>query len=108
MFYLLGADSELVSNWRADFFPIFKFVLLCLILISAIALIIIVMMQETESSDTTNVITGIKDTYYSKNKGLNRAARLKRATIVFSIIIAVLTIVFLISTKYGYGGSLWS
>ncbi len=108
MFYLLSADSELVSNWVAEFFPIFKFILLVLILLFSVALIVVVMMQESEGSDTTNAITGIKDTYYKKNKGLNKEARLKRATIILSVCIAIFTIVFFVTTKFGYAGSLWS
>ena len=64
-------------------------------------------LQETEGGDTMNSITGIKDTYYSKNHGENRAGRLKRATIILASLIAVLTIAFFILNAI-YGSNLWS
>ena len=71
-----------VPLWVANSFPIIKFVLLCLIVLCCLGLIVVVLMQQSEGGDTTNSITGIKDTYYSKNMGINREVRLKRATIV--------------------------
>jgi len=105
-FWLLG-DGALVPDWVANSFPVIKFVLLLLVLLAALSLVVVVMMQDTEGGDSTNVITGIKDTYYSQNGGANRAGRLKRITIILSIFIAVAVIAFFILTRI-YGGSLWS
>ncbi len=105
-FWLLGEDN-LVPDWVANSFPIIKLVLLILILLAALILVVVVMMQDTEGGDTTNVITGIKDTYYSQNSGANRAGRLKKMTVILSIFIAVAVVAFFILTRI-YGGSLWS
>jgi len=104
MLYLLG--ENLAPVWVVNSFPIIKFVLLLLILISSITLIVVVMIQQSEGGDTVNSITGIKETYFSKNKGLNREVRLKKMTIILSIIISVATIAFFVLTTI-YGGSLW-
>ena len=96
-----------VPNWVANSFPTIKFVLLCILLLCALALIVVVMMQETEGGDTMNSITGIKDTYYAKNHGENREGRLKRATIVLAILIAVITIAFFVLNAI-YASNLWS
>ena len=105
MFYLLGSTA--VPNWVANSFPIIKFILLLLILISAVALIVVVLMQSTDGDNTTNAVTGIKDTYYSQNKGMNREGRLKKATIILSTVIAVAVVVFFILSVI-YQPSLWS
>lgn len=104
MFYFLGDGS--VPNWVANSFPIIKFIILCAIFLMAIAIVIIVLMQESEGGDSTNAITGIKDTYYKKNKGYNRDARLKRSTTILAICIAVLVVVFFILNKI-YAGNIW-
>lgn len=96
-----------VPNWVANSFPTIKFILLCILLLCALALIVVVMMQETEGGDTMNSITGIKDTYYAKNHGENRAGRLKRLTIVLASLIAILTIAFFVLNAI-YGQNLWS
>jgi protein translocase SecG subunit len=105
MLYLLG--ESLAPTWVVNSFPIIKFILLVLIFLSAIAMIVVVMMQQSEGGDTINSITGIKETYFSKNKGLNREVRLKKITVALAIIIAVATVAFFVLTAI-YGGSLWS
>lgn len=105
MFNLLA--SATLPNWIVNSFPVIKFILLCLIVLSAIALIIFILLQNTEGGDSTNAITGIKDTYYSQNKGMNREGRLKKATVVLSIFIAVAVVLFFVLTEI-YPNSLWS
>ncbi len=96
-----------VPLWVANSFPIIKFVLLCLIVLCCLGLIVVVLMQQSEGGDTTNSITGIKDTYYSKNMGLNRDVRLKRATIVLSVLIAVMVLAYVILARI-FSGNIWS
>ena len=102
MFNLFGA---IVPDWVVDSFPVIKFILLILIILSAIALILVVLCQEGNESGT-NTITGIKDTYYSQNKGMNREGRLKKLTVILSIVIAVAVIVFFVLSEI-YPNSLW-
>ena len=104
MFNLLGVDA--LPNWVVNSFPVIKFILLIFIVIAAIALIVVVLMQESEDN-SSNAITGIKETYYSQNRGANREGRLKKATIILSVVIAVLVIVFFILTEI-YPNSIWT
>ncbi len=104
MFHLLG--NSLAPNWVVNSFPIIKLVLLFIILLCSITLVITVMVQESEGGDTVNSITGIKETYFSKNKGLNREVRLRKTTVALAITIAVCTVLFFVLTTI-YGGSLW-
>ena len=101
MNYLLA-----VPNWVANSFPIITFVILLAILVISLAITVLILFQDSEGGNTTNSITGIKDTYYSKNKGMGRDARLKRATTILSITIAVLVVAYLILAKI-YAGSIW-
>lgn len=103
MFNLLGA---VLPEWVVNSFPIIKFILLILIVLSAIALIVVVLSQEGDESGT-NTITGIKDTYYSQNKGMNRQGRLKKLTVILSIVIAVAVVLFFVLSEI-YPNSLWS
>ena len=104
MLYLLG--DSLAPNWVVNSFPVIKFILLLLILIASITLVVVVMIQQSEGGDSVNSVTGIKETYFSKNKGLNREVRLRKITVILSIFIAVATVVFFVLTTT-YGGSLW-
>ena len=105
MFNLL--NSSLTPEWISKSFPIIKFVLLVLIVLASIALIVVVLMQETDNENGGNAITGIRETYYSQNKGMNKEGRLKKITIILSIFIAVAVVVFFVLTEI-YPNSIWS
>ena len=97
MFNLL-ADA-LLPNWVINSFPVIKFILLCLIVLAAVALIVIVLLQDSEGDATSNAITGIKDTYYSQNKGGSREGRITRWIYICVGCIAVLCILYFITLK---------
>ena len=65
-------DAVIRPEWVTKSFPYIKFILLCLIVIAAILLVVMVLMQETDNESGANAITGIKESYYSKNKGMNK------------------------------------
>ena len=117
MFNLLGAaetaatetstaDKPVIADWMYNSFPIIKFILLVLILLAAIGLIVVVLLQQSEEGGS-NAIMGIKESYYSQNKGANKEGRLKKATIILSVFIAVAVIIFFILTEY-VPRSIWS
>ena len=61
--------------------------------IVAIAIIILAMMQSKEDSGLSSTITGSSTyNFYEKNKGRTREGKLKRWTVILSIIFAILTI----------------
>lgn len=105
MFNLL--NSSLTPEWVSSSFPIIKFILLVLIVLAAVALIVVVLMQETDNENGGNAITGIRETYYSQNKGMNKEGRLRKITIILSIFIAVAIVVFFVLTEI-YPNSIWS
>ena len=61
--------------------------------IVAIAIIILAMMQSKEDSGLSSTITGSStNNFYDKNKGRTKEGKLKRWTVILSIIFAILTI----------------
>lgn len=105
MFNLLC--NALTPEWVSKSFPVIKFILLVLIVLACIGLIVVVLMQQTDSENGGNAITGIKDTYYSQNKGSTRDGRLKKWTIILSVFVAIAIVVFFVLTEI-YPGSLWT
>lgn len=61
--------------------------------IVAIAIIILALMQTKEDSGLSSTITGSStNNFYEKNKGRTKEGKLKRWTVILSIIFAILTI----------------
>ncbi len=88
-----------VPEWMSTSFPIIQRILLILIAVLALVLIILVFMQITGGSNTSNVITGNQDSYYSQNKSGSREGRITRLIYICIGIIAVFSIVYFILLK---------
>ena len=81
-------------EWMSNSFPIIRIVLLALIALFSIAVVVIVMCMESNPDGGTNVINGQSESFYAKNQGSSKEGRLKKAIIIFSILVAVLAIAF--------------
>ena len=79
-------------------FEVARIVLFCLVLACAILIIIATLLQNEDSANT-DVITGAQESYYSKNKGSSRDAKLRLITIICSIVLAVCVILYFVSFK---------
>ena len=66
---LLLAD-EIQADWVTTFLPILRYILFFLVIACSIIIIITVLMQSNTSSGG-DPITGIQESYYTKNKGAN-------------------------------------
>ena len=72
---------------------IVKGILLAVYIIVAIILIILTLMQTKDDAGLSSTITGSStNNFYEKNKGRTKEGKLKRWTIILSIVFAVLTI----------------
>ena len=72
---------------------IIKYIVLGIYLIVCIALIIVATMQTKDSQGASGTITGSStNNFYEKNKGRTREGKLKKFTIISSIIFGVLAI----------------
>ena len=74
---------------------------ICLVIIALLALVLIVLvfMQITGGGETSNVITGNKDSYYSQNKSGSREGRITKLIYICLGVIAFLSIVYFILLK---------
>ena len=88
--------DKTVPLWISQSFPIIRIVLFCLVVACAIILIVTTLFQHTES-EGGDVITGQQESYYSKNKGGSRDAKLKLITIITSVVAVVCVILYFVS-----------
>ena len=70
-----------------------KYILIAIDIIVCLAMIILTTMQAKDSQGASGTITGsTTNNFYEKNKGRTREGKLKRWTIILSIVFAILTI----------------
>lgn len=86
--------------WVTRSFPVFERICLVVLALLALALIVLVFMQITGGSETSNVITGNKDSYYSQNKSGSREGRITRMVYIILGLIAVFSIIYFILIKF--------
>lgn len=96
MFMLLG---NTVSTGVTTTLQVFERICLVLIAILALVLVVLVFMQITGGSETNNVLTGNKDSYYSQNKSGSREGRITKLIYISLGIIAFLSVVYFILLK---------
>lgn len=99
---LMLAGTTQVPDWMRDSFPIIRIVLFSIIMVCAVIMIIAILFQ-SEDAGGTDAITGVKESYYSQNKGSSRDGKLKLLTTILAIIIFVCAIVYF-ATLIPYGG----
>lgn len=86
-----------VANWITTSFPIIRLVLLILMVVLSLALILVVLFQPS-NSDGMGAISGqSSDTFYSRNKGRSLEGIMKRLTIVLSIVLFVISVLFFVT-----------
>ncbi len=91
-------ENSNLAPWITTSFPIIRIVLFCLVIVCALVIVATTLFQNTDGDgESTNVITGQQESYYSKNKGGSRDGRLKLITIIFSIIAVVCVILYFVT-----------
>lgn len=87
-----------VAQWVTDSFPIIRIVLLVLIVLCSAVVIVLALVSPVGTEDG-NVITGGEqtDTFYSQNKAKMNEGLVKKLMIAFSIITAVLIVLFYVT-----------
>ena len=70
-----------------------KWILVAIYFIIAVVLIILALLQSKEDSGLSSTITGSStNNFFEKNKGRTKEGKLKRWTVILSIVFAILTI----------------
>ena len=86
--------------WVTRSFPVFERICLVILALLALVLVVLVFMQITGGSETSNVITGNKDSYYSQNKSGSREGRITRLVYIIVGLIALFAIIYFILIKF--------
>jgi preprotein translocase subunit SecG len=97
--------ASTVPEWVSDSFPTIRIVLLVLIVLLSIALVITVLFQSSnDGNNNINAVTGgSTDTFYGKHRSQSLESILKRITVILAIVIAVLAVLFFVTTCIYYG-----
>ncbi len=90
-------NNLLVAGWVTKFIPIVRYVILVLMAIIAVATIVLVFMQIGQGGNSTNVVTGNADSYYSQNKGGSREGRITRLIYVCVGLLVLLSVLFFVT-----------
>ena len=90
--FLLEASSDFITT----VFPILRFILVGIIFACAVVMIVTTLLQSSSDENGATAVTG-QESYYSQNKGESRDGKLKKATTISAIVIAVCTILYFIS-----------
>ena len=86
-----------VATWITESFPIIRLVLLILMVVLSLALILVVLFQPSNSDGMGAIAGQSSDTFYSKNKGRSLEGIMKRLTIVLSIVLFVVSVLFFVT-----------
>ena len=89
MSFILGTVSTGVINA----FNVLERICLVVLAVLALVLVVLVFMQIT-GGDTSNVITGNKDSYYSQNKSGSREGRITRLICICVGLIAFFSVLY--------------
>lgn len=92
-------NTLLVAKWVSKVIPVIRYIILVLLAIIAVATIVLVFMQIGQGGNSTNVVTGNADSYYSHNKGSSREGRITKLIYIFVSVLVVLSILFFITFK---------
>ncbi len=93
---LLTTDNSGRPQWITDSFPIIQGVLVAIITLVSIIMIIAILASPPNSANGTNSITGVTESYYSKNKSKNNLGRIRNLIIVCASLIAIMTIAYFV------------
>ncbi len=95
---LLFVDGDLLPDWVITTLSIVRPCLIGIITLCAIGLIVTTLLQSNSNDNTSQALSGgVHESYYSQNKGETRDGKLKKATIIFSSIIAVCAILYFVT-----------
>lgn len=95
----MNNNTLLVASWVSKVIPVVRYIILVLLAIVAVATIVLVFMQIGQGGNSTNVVTGNADSYYSQNKGGSREGRITRLIYVCVGVLVLLSILFFVTFK---------
>jgi len=97
--FLLGASTSPLPDWVTSLLPVLQYIFIGFVALGSIAVILLVLFQQSNSGGGLNAVSGVTETYFAQNKGRTKEGRLKRATTILAIIIAVVTLLYFLSLQ---------
>ena len=85
-----------INDFITNVFPVLRYIFMALIFACSVIMIITTLMQSSADENGATAITG-QESYYSQNKGESRDGKLKKATTICAIVIAVCVVLFFVS-----------
>ena len=95
----MNNNTLLVAKWVSKVVPVIRYIILVMLALVAVATIVLVFMQIGQGGNSTNVVTGNADSYYSQNKGGSREVRITRLIYICVGVLVVLSILFFVTVK---------
>ncbi|MDR2202184.1 MAG: preprotein translocase subunit SecG [Clostridiales bacterium] len=89
--------ARIIPAWVTNSFPIIRVILIVVMVITAVALTVVVLAQPSNSEGMGALGGQSADTFYEKNKGRSVEGVMKRLTIVFGIIMALISVLFFVT-----------
>ena len=74
-----------------------EYILLALLLVSAIFIVVVVTLQKSNDEGLSGTIAGGSETYYGKDKSMQKGRLLNKWTIIVSIVFAVAVLIVYIA-----------
>ncbi|MBQ7797506.1 MAG: preprotein translocase subunit SecG [Clostridia bacterium] len=93
----MNNNTLLVAKWVSKVIPVVRYIILVMMAIIAVATIALVFMQIGQGGNSTNVVTGNADSYYSQNKGGSREGRITRLIYICVGLLVILSILFFVT-----------
>lgn len=93
----MNNNTLLVAKWVSKVVPVIRYIILVMLALVAVATIVLVFMQIGQGGNSTNVVTGNADSYYSQNKGGSREGRITKLIYICVSILVVLSILFFVT-----------
>ena len=93
--YLIASD-KVRPAWVVKSFPTIQLVVVALIAVCSIFMIVAVLMQQGNTNGMTGITSDSSDTFYNKNKGKSMEGKIKKLTVIDSILIVALCILYVV------------
>ena len=93
----MNNNTLLVAKWVSKVVPVIRYIILVMLALVAVATIVLVFMQIGQGGNSTNVVTGNADSYYSQNKGGSREGRITKMIYICVSVLVVLSILFFVT-----------
>lgn len=88
--------SSGLAQWITNSFPTIQGIVVVIMSVASIVMIIAILVSPPDSGTGNNAITGVNESYYSKNKGGSNLGRIRNLIIICASVIAFCSILYFV------------